>query len=167
MTLFSIVALAGCSSFTRTPPACGEVVEYSAGPVNVSGYEGFDCAVSFHGVGDPWAADGGTWATTIIKARTLPAGAAPAAPTLPDSAACADFGTKPEDALGCSALSGPQANVCRRNRSCLSVKFTGAAALDLEPILGGPGPYDVEVVCGGVLVLARSGSSRVGQPCGF
>jgi len=151
------VAALGCGSSTPLPPPCADVVEYSAGPVNVSGYEGFDCAVSF-------SSEGGPWVTTILAATAVSSGPAPSAPTLTDG--CSTFVAKPEASVGCSAQAGPLPNVCGRSSTCLSVKATGSAARELRTFLGGKEPYDVEVVCGGVLLMTRSASSLVSTTCG-
>jgi len=148
IALVAASAVAGCSGGA----SCYDVTLFSSNPnhfgsVNVSGYEAFDCTVTF--------SKQGRSAVTTIKARA-PATTAPppSAPTYADELACRGFDNP--DALFCSQTSGPSYTSCVRNPTCLSVTFSNAEANSLAIFLGGTGTYDLRVECGGVVVASST-----------
>lgn len=153
--LIAASAVAGCSGGA----SCNDVTLFSSNPkafaVNVSGYEAFECTVTFSSQGKS--------AVTSLKARA-PATTEPppVAPTLPDELACRGFDHP--DAVFCSQTSGPAYTNCARAAMCLSVTFSNAEANSLATFLGGTGTYDLRVACGGVVVASSTNiPSRVQQ----
>lgn len=157
VVLVAASAVAGCSG-PRT--SCYEETLFSSNPnspsgINVSGFEAFDCSVTF-------TAQGRSPVVITLKAPAPSTTAPPPdGPTMRDTLACPGSGS---DAGLCAQTSGPAYTSCARAPSCLSVRYSGAEATGMATFLGGTGTYEVQVACGGVVVANSSNvPSRVQQ----
>lgn len=139
-------------------PSCLDVVDLATTRVglglNVSGYEGYPCTVTF--------ASGSAKVTTTLEPTAPPAtNPAPASPTQKDAAACMTI--ESTDTRACTTSAGTTP-LCRRSTTCLYVKLREVKDYDAL----GPGEtYDVRVECGGVTRLALTNVPRTVQQCAY
>ena len=157
-----LVSVSACIVGCSTGGSCTEVAVFSTSPnrtgVNISGYEAFDCSVTF--------TSQGRTAVTVVKARTASTTAPPpVAPTMTDALACSGFAASDVDAQFCTQSSGPAPGYCARSTTCLRVASAGDPGTGMDAFLGATGTYDLRVECGGIVVAALTSASSRLQQC--
>lgn len=157
-----VAFVAACVVGCTTMGSCNEYAVFSTSPnsvgVNISGYEAFDCTVTF--------SSQGRTAVTVVKAGTASTTAPPpATPTLRDDLACKGFVASDVDAQYCTQTSGPAPGYCARSATCLRVVGVGDPGTGMDAFLGATGTYDLRVECGGIVLATLTNLSSRYQQC--